>query len=39
MFSSRCLRKVGQEYSSVAYVQLTHNVGIDNLTKYLLGNS
>jgi hypothetical protein len=35
MFLSRCLREVGQEHSSIAKVQMTHNVGIDNLTEYL----
>jgi hypothetical protein len=35
MFSSRCLREAGQERSSIANVQTTHNIGIDDLAEYL----
>jgi hypothetical protein len=36
MFSSKCLREAGQECGSIANVQTAHNIGIDDLTKYLV---
>jgi hypothetical protein len=36
MFLSRCLREVGQECSSIANVKIAHNIGLDDLTEYLV---